>query len=248
MDIEKYLIIYQDFKPISNMDQQLIQAAENGNLEEVQRLMEMGADPSTDNNEAIVMATINGHLEIVRLLLSDSRVSSSVDDNRAIICASTNDRVEILRLLLQESQFDPSAYDNQAIMYAMFGDEKKAVSMLLSDPRFNPFCGDNWIFRLAAEDYYPEVMEFLNKIPGMLTSTVDYYLQHDEWDNIRNLANVTGSSINEDEDLIAWGKSIGSSNLVETLTEKLRIDEENASSKVLYDEWIAAHHGYKNFS
>ena len=49
------------------------------------------------------------HLEIVKLLLSDSRVDSSAESNYAIRWASLNGRLEVVKLLLSDSRVDSSA-------------------------------------------------------------------------------------------------------------------------------------------
>jgi ankyrin repeat protein len=53
-------------------------------------------DPSADNNWAIRLASCNGHVEVVRLLLNDNRVNPSELDNYAIRWASHNGHVEVV--------------------------------------------------------------------------------------------------------------------------------------------------------
>ena len=46
-------------------------------------------------------ASHNGHLEVVKLLLQDSRVDPSAEDNGAIRWASFNGYLEVVKLLEQ---------------------------------------------------------------------------------------------------------------------------------------------------
>ena len=61
-------------------------------------------DPSEDGNYAIRMASINGHTEVVRLLLQDRRVDPSDDNNKSIKWASRNGHTDIVKLLLQDER------------------------------------------------------------------------------------------------------------------------------------------------
>jgi len=88
-------------------------------------------DPSTDNNYAIRWASGNGHLEVVRLLLSDPRVDPSVNNNYAIRRASENGHTKIVRLLLVDPRVDPSANNNYAIRRASGNGHLEVVRLLL---------------------------------------------------------------------------------------------------------------------
>ena len=48
------------------------------------------------------MASDNGHVEIVKLLLKYSRVNPSEDSNYAILMASGNGHIEVEKLLLKD--------------------------------------------------------------------------------------------------------------------------------------------------
>ena len=53
----------------NDIEQQLIQAAEDGNMDEVRRLVEEGADVNCGNLPPFLAAYFSGHKEIVRYLL-----------------------------------------------------------------------------------------------------------------------------------------------------------------------------------
>ena len=73
-----------------------------GLTDEVKRLLNKGVDPSVKDNEAIRMASKNGHTDVVRLLLQDKRVDPIDDGNYAIRLASRNGYTEVVKLLLQD--------------------------------------------------------------------------------------------------------------------------------------------------
>ena len=68
---------------------------------------------SADNdNFKFRMASAKGHLETVKLLLSDSRVDPASNDNYAIGEVSTNGHLETFKLLLSDSRVNPAAAAN----------------------------------------------------------------------------------------------------------------------------------------
>jgi len=71
-------------------------------VEIVEGLIKEGFDLDADDNWAIRVASVDGHSEVVKLLLQDPRVDPSDDDNYAILLASGNGHLEIVKLLLQD--------------------------------------------------------------------------------------------------------------------------------------------------
>ena len=57
-------------------------------------------DPSANDNYAIRLASQNGHVETVKLLLEDNRVDPSANNNYSIKEASRNGHMEIVKLLI----------------------------------------------------------------------------------------------------------------------------------------------------
>src|SRR3989304_4321084 len=101
-------LIYNKIK--SDVD--LKRAAEEGDLNLVNILIEANFDPSADNNYAIGVASNNGHLNIVNRLLKNDKVDPSACNNYAIICASEMGHLDVVNRLLEDDRVDPSARDN----------------------------------------------------------------------------------------------------------------------------------------
>ena len=87
-------------------------------------------DPTADNNRAIRWASENGHVEVVKILLSDKRVDPTAGDNRAIQWASGNGHVEVVKILLSDKRVDPTADNNLAIRRASEKGHVEVVKIL----------------------------------------------------------------------------------------------------------------------
>jgi hypothetical protein len=90
-------------------------------------------DISACDNYAIICASREGELSLVRLLLAHPRVDPAADDNYAIRWASESGNSSVVELLLADPGVDPAALDNEAIKLA-YGNES-VVKLLLADPR-----------------------------------------------------------------------------------------------------------------
>jgi ankyrin repeat protein len=127
----------------------------------VRLALENRVDPSTNDNYAIRRASANGHVEVVRLLLSDDRVDPSATDNYAIRRASANGHVEVVRLLLSDGRVDPSARNNYAIQFSSSNGHVEVVRLLLSDDRVDPSAGNNYAIQFASANGHVEVVRLL---------------------------------------------------------------------------------------
>ncbi|KAI9350726.1 ankyrin repeat-containing domain protein [Obelidium mucronatum] len=136
-------------------------------------------NPSIQKNRALRWAARSGHLEVVRLLISDGRCDPTDDDNYACQCAAESGEMEILELLLnipaQESfagTVDPSANDGYAIKLASRHGHALVVERLLQDPRIDPSVNLNEALRNASENGHAPVVHLLlqhDKVdPGVL--------------------------------------------------------------------------------
>ena len=85
---------------MNNLNNKLIEAAKEGNLKEVERLLQKGADVHAYDDYALRWASNNGHLEVVRLLLQNGADVHAKNDY-ALRWASYNGHLEVVKLLLQ---------------------------------------------------------------------------------------------------------------------------------------------------
>jgi len=102
------VVIFSGMAFGSNNDknQALREACENGNLEQVRRLLSQGADPNTETPDwtPLMLASGEGHAEIVKVLLTEGAdINAKTNDNEtALIRAAKWGHAEIVTLLLDK--------------------------------------------------------------------------------------------------------------------------------------------------
>jgi ankyrin repeat protein len=89
------------------------------------------------NNNALIHASTNGHIEIVRMLIADNFDPRHTDfcDKTALMYASENGHFEIVCLLLAIGKCDPahvSSCSNTALTLASKNGHDKIISQLLT--------------------------------------------------------------------------------------------------------------------
>jgi ankyrin repeat protein len=95
-----------------------------GDLKAVKKYIEEGIDVTSEDDKAIILASKNGHLEVVRLL-----IKNGADCNYAILLASENGHVEIVRLLI-ENGADCNTWNNKVIRWASEDGHLEIVELL----------------------------------------------------------------------------------------------------------------------
>lgn len=135
------------------------QAASEGNLSQVVRLVTAGVDlTSSGGGWTLGNAGFEGHIEIVRFLLEDGRADPTAHRNWAIHMASDRGQTEAVRLLLKDGRADPAA---QALIAASDNNRADVVCLLLADSRVDPTAEDNWAILTACRKGYTEVVRHL---------------------------------------------------------------------------------------
>jgi len=126
-------------------------------------LLNIGLDPSAQDNMAIIWASGSGYFKVVELLLKDTRVDPSAQHNIAFIWASLHGHTQIVELLLKDTRVDPSAQDNIAIVDASGNGHTQIVELLLKDTRVDPSAQNNKAIIGASRGGYVDVVELLLK-------------------------------------------------------------------------------------
>ena len=112
-----------------------------------------------------------GHVEIIKMLLKDSRVDPAAFENKAIIAAAQEGHDRVLRMLLKDGRADPGLDNNKALWGACHFNHSRAVKHLLDDPRVDPSVGGtNKPIECAAEHDNVSVLRALIKYPRVYTS------------------------------------------------------------------------------
>ena len=94
-------------KPIKLTENQkqnlMVWACKHGHIAVVRKLIDQeGADVGAYNNQALYLASNNGHLEVVRLLL-DKGADVSACNNYALYLASRYGHLEVVELLKERT-------------------------------------------------------------------------------------------------------------------------------------------------
>ena len=108
--------------------------------------------PSHILSGGLDIASFNGHLSVVEILLDDPLVDPSHLGNRPIISASMNGHFSIVEKLLLDSRIDPSDSKNAAFRAAFQNCQLLVVERLSRDPRVDHFLTDFHVIRPRTTD------------------------------------------------------------------------------------------------
>jgi len=111
-----------------DIDNKLIEAACNGNIEEVKKYLDKGANIHAGNDLALRWASSNGHTETVKLLL-DRGANIRACNDYALRYASRNGHTETVKLLLDRGA-DIHADDDLAFHWASSNGHTETVKVL----------------------------------------------------------------------------------------------------------------------
>ena len=159
-------------------------------------------NPASYNNLAIIRACDNGHVEVVKLLLTDPRVNPADRGNVAFIRACENGRVEVVKLLLTNPRVDPVCKEdsshiptsiilrhpelnekfefyfksdhNLAISKACENGHVEVIKVLLRDQRIDPTDDSNRALVCASLFGRYKVIELLLEDPRVLNSDLTF--------------------------------------------------------------------------
>ncbi|KAJ3195195.1 hypothetical protein HDU67_004436, partial [Dinochytrium kinnereticum] len=123
---------------LQDMEKFLQCAAAFGALPMVKHFINLGVDPSTEDNLAFRLSAENGNVEVVKLFLVTPKVNPAADNDHAIRMASENGHVGVVRALLQAPQINPAASNNASIVEASCNGHAEVVKLLLESGRVDP--------------------------------------------------------------------------------------------------------------
>ncbi|KAJ3272278.1 hypothetical protein HDV01_005817 [Terramyces sp. JEL0728] len=91
-------------------------------------------DPGALQNEGLKNACLNGHVDVVKILLDDYRIDPTYG-----ICCNESLVYGVVKVLLEDSRIDPTTNDYYAIFLAYSNEKYPVVEYLLNDARVDPF-------------------------------------------------------------------------------------------------------------
>ena len=101
MKASEILNLTEEEKEVIN--RKFCNACSDGHIEKVKEMLRGYCKVDCWDGTPIWYASLNGHLEIVRLLLKHG-ADPIIDDNFAILCAYEHNRKEVVKLLLQDER------------------------------------------------------------------------------------------------------------------------------------------------
>ncbi|KAI8850053.1 hypothetical protein BC829DRAFT_390317 [Chytridium lagenaria] len=147
--------------PLPDMEKFLQCAAAFGAITMVTHFLNLGVDPTTEDNLALRLAAENGHAEVVALLR---------DTDHALRTASENGHKEVVKVLLGVPTVNPASVNNASIVEASSNGHVEIVRMLMETGRVlvesgmvdpNERVGD--AIKVAIENGHVEVVKALRR-------------------------------------------------------------------------------------
>lgn len=132
----------------------LLNAAQNGNHTEVERLVAVLSSDDIERSGALRAAAMEGHVECVKLLCADG---CPVTDPPALWWAATNGNLECVKELVR--RFDATMEDSYALYCATRHAHIEVVEFLI--PISDPFAQNSRALRRAAENGSAECLKRL---------------------------------------------------------------------------------------
>ena len=125
----------------TNWDDELLEAAKNGDLIKVQTALENGANPNVkdkDGHTPLHLAAFTGHVEIVKILLERGANPNAGNNNgwTPLHAAASKGHFDVARLLL-EYRADPRIADNKGHIPLDYAKDSTIRSLLESAMKDN---------------------------------------------------------------------------------------------------------------
>ena len=157
----------------------------HGHLAAVRNVLPLVRDVNAADNDgdtALVLAAVNGHVEVVRALLEHPGIAVNATNNyggTALVYAAYWDHVEVVRALLQQQAIAVNAADNEgrtALMGAAYWARVEVVRALLEHQAIAVNAADNagrTALMRAASRGLVEVVRALLEQPGIAVNAAD---------------------------------------------------------------------------
>lgn len=163
---------FSAFAGQENIEQKLLTACRDGNLEEAREILTR-LQLTTRDTEPLRHAVHEGHADIVGLLLQQEKVDKNAWKNMALQIAASAGQLGIVRYAVEQCGADPAINDNYALISAVEHRHVEIVRYLLEQEHIDAGAKQNTILRLAAENGCSEIVRLLLKQGGVNTAAYD---------------------------------------------------------------------------
>jgi len=171
-------------------------SSQNGSLEIVQQLVQLGADITIENYFPLRTATQYGHIETVKFLIGQGS-NIHVDEEYCLRSAASEGNIELLHLFL-ENGADHTILENEALILACAGGHMKIVESLLVLEGTNASARNNMPLKAAIQGKHWQVCKALLKHGAnpSQTNILEQLSELNEWDFILEILGYPGFDLN----------------------------------------------------
>eukprot|EP00548_Thalassiothrix_antarctica_P000394 CAMPEP_0194130250 /NCGR_PEP_ID=MMETSP0152-20130528/1318_1 /TAXON_ID=1049557 /ORGANISM="Thalassiothrix antarctica, Strain L6-D1" /LENGTH=343 /DNA_ID=CAMNT_0038824695 /DNA_START=642 /DNA_END=1673 /DNA_ORIENTATION=+ len=129
---------------------QLIEHAEHGEIEEMNRLLQSGENPDLfddDGNSPLIKASGNGHWQAVQMLIDrGAEVNSGLDGKTPLYWASCNGHAHVVHVLLNHGKADPRIKNRDTgrtpLHWAAYHGHEQICTLLMQQGEVDPNVAD----------------------------------------------------------------------------------------------------------
>ncbi len=144
-----------------NLNNQLIQASNDGDLSQVKSLIIEGADVHAWDDYVFIYAALNGHIEIVKYLVEDHDANVHLYGDLVLRIAASNGQLEVVKYLVEDCDADVHARDDYALQTAASNGQLEVVKYLVEDCDADVHARDDYALRWAADYGHLEIVKYL---------------------------------------------------------------------------------------
>jgi ankyrin repeat protein len=116
------------------------------------RFLELGLDPSFGDDVVFQTACFHGQVDVVELLLADSRCNPGAQSSVSVSEAVKGGNLQIMKLLLQDPRVRPEEQDTQPLCLASGFGDIEMLKLLMADHRIRDQLYDHFEFGGYIED------------------------------------------------------------------------------------------------
>lgn len=155
---EVVALLLKQINPVGTTTHWILVPSMNGDAEIVKLLLAHGRADPGLHGQALHESLKRGHVDVVAALLEDPRVTRFTN---ALSTAAGYNHVLVTRLLLTYDCFDPTYNNSECLFTAANNDNLEVLEILLADGRANPRHNGGECFRVAAMRGYTRIVRAL---------------------------------------------------------------------------------------
>ena len=134
-----------------------------------------GANARTYNDEAVIRASIYGHLEVVKYLVEKCGADARANNNEAIRRASVYGHFEVVKYLVEKCGSNARSKNDLAVQWASARGYLEVVKYLVEKCGADVRANNDWAVQASSANNYFEVVKYLEKCGAVLPEVSPKY-------------------------------------------------------------------------